>query len=34
MTTTKKISELVELTTAENSDVLVINDVSAAQTKK
>ena len=34
MTTTKKISELLELTTAENSDVLVINDVSAAQTKK
>ena len=32
--TTKKISDLVELTSAENSDVLVINDVSAAQTKK
>jgi hypothetical protein len=32
--TTKKISELVELTTAENSDVLLINDVSANQTKK
>ncbi len=34
MTTTKKVSELVELTSAENSDVLLINDVSAAQTKK
>ena len=32
--TTKKISQLTELTTAENSDVLVINDVSANQTKK
>ena len=32
--TTKKISGLVELTSAENNDILVINDVSAAQTKK
>lgn len=34
MTTTKKISELTELTIAENNDVLVINDVSAGETKK
>lgn len=32
--TTKKISQLTELTTPDNNDVLVINDVSALQTKK
>ena len=32
--TTKKISQLTELTTPDNNDVLVINDVSSLQTKK